>query len=454
MNDFNVSHLWSEDSERGVLGFLFIYPQHIDEVFGKLDHREFYHNDHRVLFRVAEYVYKKHNVLDGNFVVEFLKERRTRSGQIIMDATHAWDLIFQVCAPNAIGISQLKIHIDNIRELHRRRTLATVLFERYDEIVKGVTVRGHDEISSDVFARLLDISAGEESYPRKPTFDDIESLVEIIEKPRIGTPTGIRGLDLMLGGWFPSYLCVFAGKTGHGKTALALRFVHHAAFEKKIPSLVFSLEMSREQIMMRLMALEAGLAPSELMNPNKHKTDKEIEAYTKAAGVLYDSPVFIDDTARLTISQIKYRTSMEVKRSGVKLVIVDYIQIAACDETTFNREQEVARIVGGLKQMAKDLNVCVIALSQLSRETDRNRGGRPRLSNLRESGSIEQDADVVGLIYRPDGGNGEGAVFDEDMGGLQDKVFLLIDKHRHGETGEIKLMWDNSIANFVEEGWK
>src|ERR671914_3000550 len=256
----------------------------------------------------------------------------------------------------------------------------------------------------------------------------------------LGVPSGLGQLDALLGGFQPSDLVLLAARPSIGKTSLALNIAQHAAMREAKRVAIFSLEMSREQLALRLLSAESGINPRPLQTGFLEETD-----WTKIAHVMNDmagAPLWIDDTPALSVLELRTKARrLEAEQHGLDLLIVDYLQLmqASAQSREPNRVQEVSEISRGLKQLARELKVPVIALSQLSRGVEQRGTQEPRLSDLRESGSIEQDADVVIFLYREGEQNSESEV---------ELVKAKVAKHRNGPIGEVPLQFRKASTRF------
>jgi replicative DNA helicase len=262
-----------------------------------------------------------------------------------------------------------------------------------------------------------------------------------------GVGTGFTDLDRMTDGLHKGEMIVIAARPSMGKTSLAMNIVEHAVLEQKLPVAVFSLEMTAESLVLRMLCSIARLNLGNIRGGFMGEAD--FPKLTTAAGRLASSPLFIDDTAGLSILQLRARARRLAQQHGIKLFVIDYLQLlhSTARRSQENRQQEIADISSGIKALAKELEVPVVVLSQLNREPEkRERGAEPKLSDLRESGAIEQDADVVGLLYKPGkSGDDENSGFEE-----QDAVpiNLLIAKQRNGPTGDVSLTFLKSYTRF------
>jgi replicative DNA helicase len=272
------------------------------------------------------------------------------------------------------------------------------------------------------------------------SFDRLDDLHKDKQKIR-GIPSGFKDIDDKLAGFQRSDLVVLAARPSMGKTALALNFAHKVAVQANQPVLVFSLEMSKEQLVDRLLSMESGVDAWALRTGNL--TDADFEKIARAMGTLSEAQIFIDDTPGITVSDLRTKARREAHQRPLGLIIVDYLQLMSGGSRfggEANRVQEISEISRGLKGVARELNVPVLALSQLSRSVENRHPQIPQLADLRESGSIEQDADVVMFIYREEYYNPE-----TDRKNLAD---IFIKKHRNGPTGGVELRFENEKQRF------
>ena len=283
------------------------------------------------------------------------------------------------------------------------------------------------------------------------------------ENPRInvGLPTGFNDLDKVTGGMRPSELTIIAARPSMGKTALGLNMVHNMAVQHNLPCALFSLEMGVEQLAERLLCMGTkywlnnrirGVSTSLLQNPDL--SDAEWNVLTQAYNNLLQAPIYIDDSSLLTVQMLKSKARRLKVHHDIQCIIIDYLQLMNSSHAKDNRVQEVSEISRGLKQIARELKIPVIALSQLSRQVESRTNKRPQLSDLRESGSIEQDADVVMFIHRPD-------YYDEEKKKLSagpadyDKMSLpeaeiIVSKNRNGPTDTVGMRWFPQITRFFD----
>jgi replicative DNA helicase len=255
----------------------------------------------------------------------------------------------------------------------------------------------------------------------------------------LGLPTGFRKLDRMTGGLMGSQVIILGGRASHGKTSLLMNILEHLAVDQQIPSAVFSLEMGRPELMQRLLCTRAQVDIIRLRDGLVEGA--ELAQLTAVGSEIRKSPLIIDETPGLTIAQLRSRARQLVRRDGVKAIGVDYLQLLRCPSkrAEINRTWEMNDVSGGVKALAKELQIPILLGAQINRDPERRSDGKPRLADLRESGAIEQDADVVGLIHRP-------CMYKEDADPKAAKLILA--KQRNGPTGEIDLEFDKEYTKF------
>ena len=262
-----------------------------------------------------------------------------------------------------------------------------------------------------------------------------------------GVGTGFPDLDRMTDGLHGGEMIVVAARPSMGKTSLAMNIVEHVVLQQKLPVGVFSLEMTSESLVLRVLCSHAKVNLRSIREG--FMSEHDFPKLTGAAGKLSNAPLFIDDSPGLSILQLRARARRLWQQHGVKLFVIDYLQLlhSTARRSQDNRQQEIADISSGIKSLAKELGVPVIVLSQLNRELERDKSRKPRLSDLRESGAIEQDADVVGLLYKPSAGDDDdGVAVEEQQDGVP--VNLLIAKQRNGPTGDVNLTFLKSYTRF------
>jgi replicative DNA helicase len=261
-----------------------------------------------------------------------------------------------------------------------------------------------------------------------------------------GIGTGFQDFDKMTDGLHGGEMIVIAARPSMGKTSLAMNIAEHIVVHQKLPVGVFSLEMTAESLMLRMLCSNARVNLRNIREGFMPESD--FPKLTSSAGRLSNAPLFIDDTPALSILQMRARARRMSQQHGIKLFVVDYLQLlhSTSRRSQDNRQQEISEISSGIKALAKELKVPVIVLSQLNRELEKDKSRKPRLSDLRESGAIEQDADLVGLLYKPSAGDDDEGAPPEEMDGIP--VNLLIAKQRNGPTGDVNLTFLKSYTRF------
>lgn len=271
-------------------------------------------------------------------------------------------------------------------------------------------------------------------------YDHIEALMRRSDEV-VGVPTGFIDLDRMTGGLQPSDLLIVAGRPGQGKTAWMLTVANNAALLHKKRVAIFSLEMSNEQVVQRLIAQNTGIDSQKLRTGKLSPED--LDLFNHAIEVLGDTRIYLDDTPSLTPLQLRTKARRLYLEFGLDLIILDYLQLMTSETRSDNRVQEVSYISRSLKQLARELNVPLLAAAQLSRAVEQRADKEPQLSDLRESGSLEQDADIVMFIYR-----------DEKDPAMQNVTHLKVAKHRNGPVGQIDLIFRNNLTKFENAATK
>lgn len=426
------------DAEASLLGAILIDAEAIVKIADIINREDFYDPKHARIWEVISELYAEHAAIDVLTISDRLKNRGNL--EIIGGAAYLTELTNYV--PTAS-------HIEQYAEIVAQKALR----RRLIAVSREMTVLGQDEskklseLVEEAEARLFEVS-------QKHTKQDIVSLEEVLassfdrldelhkDKGQIrGLSTGYKDLDNILAGFQKSDLIVLAARPSMGKTALALNFAHNIALQSNEPVLMFSLEMSKEQLVDRLLSMESGVDAWALRTGNL--SDQDFEKIAKAMGTLSEAQIFIDDSPGITISDLRTKARREAHKRPLGLLVVDYLQLMSGGSRfggDGNRVQEISEISRGLKGVARELNVPILALSQLSRSVESRHPQIPQLADLRESGSIEQDADVVAFIYREEYYNPE-----TDRKKITD---ILIKKHRNGPTGGVELFFDNEKQRF------
>ena len=429
----------STDAEASLLGAILIDSDAIVKVADIVTFEDFYDEKHRRIFEAVVSLYELHSPID----VLTLSNKLTEMGFIdfVGGASYLTELTNYV--PTAAHVNQ---YADIVAQKALRRRLIKasqdIVGLGYDETIglQGLIENAEIKIFEVSQKHVKqDISSLENILTE--SFDRLDELHKDKGKLR-GIPTGYKDLDNILAGLQKSDLMVLAARPSMGKTALALNLAHNIALESKVPVLIFSLEMSKEQLVDRMLAMSSGVDAWALRTGNL--TDRDFEKIGHAMGTLSEAEIFIDDTPGITVSELRTKARRQAHTKQAGLIIVDYLQLmsgmARFGGGEGNRVQEISEISRGLKGVARELNVPVLALSQLSRSVESRSPQIPQLADLRESGSIEQDSDVVAFIYREDYYNTE-----TDRKNIAD---ILIKKHRNGPVGNVELFFDREKQRF------
>jgi len=426
------------DAEASLLGAILIDSDAIVKIADQISSDDFYDPKHQRIFEAVILLYEKHSPIDVLTLADQLKA----SGflDFVDGAAYLTELTNYV--PTAA-------HVERYAEIVSQKALRRRLIKASQEI----TSLGYDEtqdlrqLIESAESRLFDVSQrhikqdiSSLEMVLSESFDRLDELHKDKGKIR-GIPTGYKDLDNILAGLQRSDLIVLAARPSMGKTALALNIAHNVSLEAAQPVLIFSLEMSKEQLVDRMLARESGVDAWALRTGNL--TDSDFEKISQAMGSLSEAQIYIDDTPGITVSDLRTKARREAHKRPLGLIIVDYLQLMSGGSrygNVANRVQEISEISRGLKGIARELNVPLLALSQLSRSVESRTPQIPQLADLRESGSIEQDADVVAFIYREDYYNPE-----TERKNITD---ILIKKHRNGPTKNTELYFDKEKQRF------
>ncbi|MFH1896574.1 MAG: replicative DNA helicase [bacterium] len=419
------------EAEKSVLGGILIDKDAIYAVSPVLKPPFFYNDNHSEIFEAMLDLFDQRSPIDLITLPARLKKRKTlkRVGGVgylselasfvptAANIEHHANLIKE----EAIKRELIKIGGEIAESAFNENAKAADLLNKAESRMFGI---GQESLKQDFvpIKKVLEVS-----------FDRLDELHKTAGALR-GVSTGLKSLDAKLSGLQESNMVVLAARPSIGKTSLALNIAQYAAVAKKQPVGIFSLETSREQLVDRMLAGEADIDGWKIATGNL--TDNDFKEIGKAMGVLAEAPIFIDDTPGITINEMRTKARRLHIEQGVKLIVIDYIQLCQ-GRGLESRVQEVSEISQAIKNIARELKIPVLALSQLSRAIESRGEKKPQLSDLRESGSIEQDADVVMFLYRPD---------EEDRG----SVNLLISKHRNGPTGELSLYFRGERTKFYE----
>ena len=430
------------DVEEAVLGALLIEPNSVDDAMGELTPACFYSEKHRIIFEAMSTLVKEHAALDLLSVSQKLRD----NGML----EEVGGTVFLVHLSQKVGAAaHIEYYIRILKQKCIQRELITasyhILKTAYDESINVDLLI--DDAQTKIFSAIQNNVKRDVQEIGSVINDALEDLQKLQGQTGLsGVPSGFASLDKITQGWQPSDLIILAARPSMGKTAFVLNLARNAAVDFNVPVAIFSLEMPSIQLAKRMMVSETKL------NADKFKGGEKIAEWEwKQLDIqlkrLVKAPIYIDDTPSLPIMEFRSKVKRLVKQKGVKLVVVDYLQLMQGPaELRGMREQEVAAISRMLKATAKELNVPIVALSQLSRQAENRQGGtrRPQLSDLRESGSIEQDADMVVFIHRFDY-QGLSEIVD-DIGRTQ----IIIAKHRNGAIADVDMKFRADEVRFVD----
>jgi replicative DNA helicase len=426
------------EAEKAVLGSIMLRPEAMYEVEDILSPGSFYLHKHSIIFETMQELASRRDPID----VIALSTRLTEKNLLEQCGGNSYLSELTNAVPSSASVK-------HYADIVQKKFVLRRLIRAADDIVDTAFNETKDEIDSildHAEKKILDITAtpkGQKFISIKHTlsgaWDRIEKLHENTGELR-GVPTGFRDLDNLTAGFQNSDLIILAARPSMGKTTLALDFARIAATRHNIPVGIFSLEMDAQQLVDRLLSAESRVNAWNLRT-GKLSMDAEFSRLRDAMDKLSKAPIFIDDTSSNNIARMRsYARRLKVEH-GLGLIIVDYLQLMSPTKNYDSMVNQVTEISRALKGLARDLQVPVIALSQLSRAVE-SRGGRPRLSDLRDSGSIEQDADMVMFIHREDKYKGQ----DEKTNIAE----ILIEKHRNGPVGKVDLYFDEKTTTFMD----
>ena len=431
------------DLERAVLGALMIDNESLSDTIDSLHPEYFYKREHQKIFEAIVKLFNNTQPVDILTVTEELK----KMGEI--DFIGGLSYISEL-TNNIASASNTEFHARIIAEKFIKRSLISIsnniIHDAFNESVDIF------DLLSSAEEKLFTVTEGtlRKSYDKmsvliKGALENIE-ILRNKEDTLSGIPTGFSNLDRVTSGWQASDLIIIAARPGMGKTAFALSMARNIAIDYKKAVGFFSLEMSSEQLVNRLIASEAQLGANKLRKGDL--ADHEMIQLHEKIKYLSEAPIFIDDTPALTIFELRAKARRLVKNHKVGILIIDYLQLMHAGGNAGNREQEISTISRSLKGIAKELKIPVIALSQVNRGVESRSGvgsKRPMLSDLRESGAIEQDADIVTFIYRPE----YYKIFEWDNGDdSRGQAEIMIAKHRNGSLANIRLKFTAEFARF------
>lgn len=424
------------EAEQSVLGSLLIDREAIVKIADVLKPEDFYKDSHRMIYEAMIELYEKREPIDVISLTNVLNARNQ------LEAVGGRSYLASLT--NAVPSSSRILSYAKI--VQHKATLRRLLGAATD--IMGLGYQESDDVETLLDEAEQKIFSVSQKYLRQQfiplktvlteAFDRIDELHRESGKLR-GVSTGLTDLDNILAGLQKGDLIILAARPSVGKTSLALDIARSIAVREKIPVGIFSLEMSKEQLVDRLLVAEAGVDLWK-MRTGKLSEDEDFSRIGHAMGVLSEAPIFIDDSAIATVLEMRTKARRLQAEHGLGLIVVDYLQLMEGSPDVENRVLQIAEITRGLKGLSKELNVPVLALSQLSRATEMRSPPIPKLSDLRESGSIEQDADVVLFIYREE-------MYKPDTN-RRHIADLIVAKHRNGPTGQLQVYFDEAKTSF------
>jgi replicative DNA helicase len=425
------------EAERAVLGALMIDPDAIIKVANFLRAEDFYRERHGWIYEAMSVLNERHEPLDFVTLVDELE----RNGRLEEIGGPAYLTELIAGTPTAIYVDHYARIVERTAILRRLISAAGKIAElAYDES------QDVDEVVDRAEQIIFGVSESRihrDLVPIRAIMPAVVERIDFLTRNRdtlMGVPTGFTMLDKLLGGLQKSDLVILAGRPGMGKSSFALSIAQNSAKRYGARVAVFSLEMSNEQLVQRLLSMETGIDSHRLRLGDVH--EEEWPILLEAANMLASTSIFLDDTPAAGVGEVRTKARRLYAEHGLDMILIDYMQLMTGPNAgrSENRQQEISFISRSLKSLARELNVPVIALSQLSRAVESRSDKRPMLSDLRESGSIEQDADVVLFIYREDY-----YIEDSDRQNIAD---VLVAKHRHGSTGNVSLFFRKELTQF------
>lgn len=421
------------EAEKAVIGTLLAYPDTLDNIISVLTPDMFYQADLSEVFRVCLDITRQGRKFDVITVSNELQKKGLQKLTYLVELSE-----------RIVSNQMIEIHALLVKEKY--------LLRKYIQVGNELANMAYSEDLADVSEKaemdLLNISGFLQRKEPKKLGDLIDGVINTIERIQnkeialVGVPSGFTRLDRVTGGFKRGELTIIAGRPSMGKTALALQIAKNAA-ELKNPVALFSCEMSEDELARRFLSGVSGRSNIDLTSGRC-----EIDNLLTTSEPLLSLPVYIDDTSSISLLELKAKARKMILKFGIRLAIVDYLQLMTGSGQ--NREQEISNLSRGLKAIAKDLNIPIIALSQLNRQAEMRRDKKPQLSDLRDSGAIEQDADICMLIFRPAYYNLGTSEIDGADVSSQNLMIINLAKNRNGATGELPLTHNESMTKITE----
>lgn len=424
------------EAEQAVLGAMLLSHDAVIVAMEKLQSQDFYRDVHRIIFEAMEHLHRENKEIDVITLPDELKRMKK------LDDVGGLEYVLNL--PNLVGsAANIEYYANIVAEKALARNLISTCTELTTEAYDGQ--KETEALLDDAERRILQLS----DTKNRGDFASVGAVVEVTldkitklyenKAGLTGLPTGFRDLDRMTSGLQPSDLILVAARPSMGKTAFTLNIAQNVGIRQHKTVAFFSLEMSQEQLVQRLLCQIAHI-DSQKLRTGQLNSDEEWTRLTDACDKLYESPIYIDDTPGISVAEMRSKARRLKSEHGLDLIIVDYLQLMQ-GRNAESRQQEISEISRSLKALARELKVPLIALSQLSRSVESRQDKRPMLSDLRESGALEQDADIVSFLYRED-------YYDKETEN-QHITEVILAKHRNGPVGSVKLYFKNEFTLFL-----
>ena len=424
------------EAEQAVLGAMMLDHNAVITAMEVLQPHDFYREIHRTIFEAMENLHRENKEIDLITLPEELRRMKK------LDA--AGGLEYVLSLPNLVATAaNIEYHANIVKDKAMTRDLITTCTDLTTEAYDGE--KEADELIDDAERKIFHLAENKKSGDFDPVGKVVEDTLDKISKlyenkaGLTGLPTGFRDLDKLTSGLQPSDLILIAARPSMGKTAFTLNISQNVGVRQHKTVAFFSLEMSKEQLVQRLLC-QISHIDSQKLRTGQLNTDKDWAQLTDACDKLYQAPIYIDDTPGISVSEMRSKARRLKSEHGLDLIIVDYLQLMQ-GRNSESRQQEISEISRSLKALARELKVPLIALSQLSRSVESRQDKRPMLSDLRESGALEQDADIVAFLYRED-------YYDKETEN-QHITEVIVAKHRNGPTDTVKLYFRGEYTLFL-----
>lgn len=428
---------YDEELERAILGSIIVYPETAELIISKLKPDDFFIDKNRILYNTIVSIYSDGKEIQPPIIKIYLE----KNGHY--NKVGGLDYIIQIVDEAAVPslVSEIADALKQKKILRSLIQVSSTIIQKAKSKPKDI-----DSLLEEAENLIFNITENKEITAYYQLSDVLKSTLSIInelakkETVITGIETGFYDIDRLTTGFHPGDLVIVAARPGMGKTSFALSILHHLSIVKNIPTAFFSLEMSKEQIAMRLLGEETKIPLRKIRAG--FLSQQELSKLTDSAIKMMKSPLYIDDTASISILDLKAKARRLKKEKDIKLIVVDYLQLISSGRRSESRQQEVAEVSRSLKALAKELSIPVVALAQLSRQAEMRSDKRPQLADLRESGAIEQDADLVMFIHRPEYYKKNPSPQEEGL------AEIIIAKQRNGPTGMVNLAFIKDITKF------